>query len=102
MKLLNLCLFCLFFFSYRYVPLTRCISRLPVDSKGQYFYWPSPWPQRLTSKPPSLSVEPSAEEKFFEDTKLWSTVVSDVYRDNIGVNWSTVRNVLDMNAGYGG
>ncbi|XP_038892211.1 probable methyltransferase PMT23 [Benincasa hispida] len=85
-----------------YVPLTRCISQLPVDSEGHYYNWPSPWPQRLTSQPPSLSVEPGAEEKFFEDTKRWSTVVSDVYRDNIGVNWSTVRNVLDMNAGYGG
>uniref|UniRef100_A0A0A0KP65 Methyltransferase n=1 Tax=Cucumis sativus TaxID=3659 RepID=A0A0A0KP65_CUCSA len=85
-----------------YAPLTRCISQLPVDNKGQYFNWPSPWPQRLTSKPPRLSVEPSAEEKFLEDTKQWSTVVSDVYLDKIGVNWSTVRNVLDMNAGYGG
>ncbi|XP_022957009.1 probable methyltransferase PMT23 isoform X1 [Cucurbita moschata] len=85
-----------------YVPLTRCISQLPVDSKGNYYNWPSPWPERLTSKPPSLSVEPNSEEKFLEDTKHWSTVVSDVYRDNIGLNWSSIRNVLDMNAGYGG
>lgn len=101
-KLLNSCLFCFLFSLVRYVPLTRCISQLPIDSKGHYYNWPSPWPQRLTSKPPSLSGEPSAEEKFVEDTKHWSTLVSDVYQDKIGLNWSSLRNVLDMNAGYGG
>lgn len=95
-------MFILFLYVDRYVPLARCISQLPVDSNGNLYNWPSPWPQRLTSKPPSLSLESNVEEKFLEDTKHWSAVVSDVYRDNIGIDWSSIRNVLDMNAGYGG
>lgn len=64
--------------------------------------WPAPWPQRLKSKPSSLSPKPDAERIFHEDTKHWSELVSNVYRVELGVNWSSVRNVMDMNAGYGG
>jgi len=60
------------------------------------------WPQRLTSIPPSLSSEPDATEKFLKDTKHWSELVSDVYTDGLSINWSSVRNVMDMNAGYAG
>ncbi|KAK3229471.1 hypothetical protein Dsin_001352 [Dipteronia sinensis] len=82
-----------------YVLLTNCISRLPVDSN---LNWPKRWPQRLSSKPPSLATEPDAEEAFKNDTKHWLALVSDVYREDLGINWSSIRNVMDMNAGYGG
>ncbi|KAK4579577.1 hypothetical protein RGQ29_029304 [Quercus rubra] len=85
-----------------YVPLSHCLSLLPVDSKGNLFSWPMPWPKRLSSKPPSLSTESGAEEMFYEDTKHWSDLVSDVYLNNLTINWSSVRNVMDMNAHYGG
>ncbi|GMY08342.1 probable methyltransferase PMT23 [Fagus crenata] len=85
-----------------YVALSRCLSPLPVDSMGNLFSWPMPWPKRLISKPPSLSTESAgAEEMFYEDTKHWSALVSDVYL-NYTINWSSVRNVMDMNAHYGG
>ncbi|KAJ7963933.1 S-adenosyl-L-methionine-dependent methyltransferases superfamily protein [Quillaja saponaria] len=80
-----------------YARLSGCISLLPVDSN-----WPMPWPQRLTSKPPSLPTESDATEMFHKDSELWSALVSDVYRDGVAINWSSVRNVMDMNAGYGG
>ncbi|OWM69927.1 probable methyltransferase PMT23 [Punica granatum] len=80
-----------------YVPLSGCISRLPVDTK-----WPTPWPDRLKSRPLSLSSGFEAEQLFREDTKHWSSLISDVYSEGIGINWTNVRNVMDMNAGYGG
>ncbi|XP_042508615.1 probable methyltransferase PMT23 [Macadamia integrifolia] len=82
-----------------YVPLLRCLPSLPQGDSGK---WPTTWPERLGSKPPSLSREPRAEEIFFEDTKHWSALVSDVYLDGLAINWSSIRNVMDMNAGYGG
>ncbi|KAK4836485.1 hypothetical protein QYF36_023726 [Acer negundo] len=82
-----------------YVLLTNCISRLPVDSNRN---WPKRWPQRLSSKPPSLSNKPDAEEAFNNNTKHWLALVSEVYREGLGLNWSSIRNVMDMNAGYGG
>ncbi|XP_071738499.1 probable methyltransferase PMT23 isoform X1 [Rutidosis leptorrhynchoides] len=80
-----------------YTPLDGCISALAVTNT-----WPTTWPQRLKSKPSSLSSEPDAERIFDDDTKHWSELVSNVYRGELGVNWSSVRNVMDMNAGYGG
>ncbi|KAH9702631.1 putative methyltransferase PMT23 [Citrus sinensis] len=84
----------------RYVPLSNCISRLPTDSKGNLHSWPTPWPQRLSSKPPSLP--PDSEEAFNKDTTHWYALVSDVYVGGLAINWSSVRNVMDMNASYGG
>ncbi|OMO75937.1 putative S-adenosyl-L-methionine-dependent methyltransferase protein [Corchorus olitorius] len=69
---------------------------------GYFIWWPTPWPQRLTSKPPSLPSEPDAEDIFNEDTKHWAALVSDVYLDGLGISWASIRNVMDMNAGYGG
>lgn len=61
-----------------------------------------PWPERLTSTPPSLTSDLDAAEIFSKDTKHWSQLVSDVYANGLSINWSSVRNVMDMNAGYGG
>ncbi|TXG48862.1 hypothetical protein EZV62_024737 [Acer yangbiense] len=85
-----------------YVPLSNCISRLPVGGKSKLYNWPAPWPQRLSSKPPSLSAATDAEEAFNEDTKHWSALVFDVYLEGLAKNWSSVRNVMDMNSSYGG
>ncbi|KAK4367177.1 hypothetical protein RND71_015057 [Anisodus tanguticus] len=81
-----------------YTPLDSCLLPLPTSS----YEWPAPWPQRLNTKPLSLSLETDAEEIFNEDTRHWAALVSDVYLGGLGINWSTVRNVMDMNAGYGG
>ena len=61
--------------------------------------WPKPWPQRLSSKPPSLPSEPDAEDIFNEDTKHWAALVADVYLDGLAINRARIRNVMDMNAG---
>ncbi|KAJ0046946.1 hypothetical protein Pint_06570 [Pistacia integerrima] len=85
-----------------YVPLNNCLSRLPVDGKGNLFSWPEPWPQRLRSKSPRLSTKLNAEEIYNEDSTHWSALVSEVYLQGLAINWSSVRNVMDMNASYGG
>ncbi|KAL3834816.1 hypothetical protein ACJIZ3_009552 [Penstemon smallii] len=81
-----------------YVPLDSCLVRLPDNSDK----WPSHWPERLSDKPPSLHAESEAEEKYKGDTRHWSALVSEVYIEGLAINWSSVRNVMDMNAGYGG
>ncbi|GFY82081.1 S-adenosyl-L-methionine-dependent methyltransferases superfamily protein [Actinidia rufa] len=43
-----------------------------------------------------------AEEIFYDDTKHWSALVSDVYLEGLLINWSSLRNVMDMNTGFGG
>lgn len=81
-----------------YTPLDGCLPPLPSYAQE----WPSSWPDRLTSKPPSISSEPDAVETFNADTIHWSALVSEVYLGGLDINWSSVRNVMDMNAGYGG
>ncbi|CAJ1971050.1 unnamed protein product [Sphenostylis stenocarpa] len=85
-----------------YTRLNSCLTPLPVDDKGNLQSWPKPWPQRLTSKPPSLPTDSVSRDKFLKDSKHWSELVSDVYLKGLPINWSSVRNVMDMNAGYAG
>ncbi|XP_044462499.1 probable methyltransferase PMT23 isoform X1 [Mangifera indica] len=85
-----------------YAPLSNCLSRLPVDGKGKFFRWPAPWPQRLSSKSPRLLSKLNAEETYIKDSTHWSALVSDVYLRGLAIDWSNVRNVMDMNASYGG
>ncbi|KAK4784236.1 hypothetical protein SAY86_018604 [Trapa natans] len=80
-----------------YMPLNNCISRLPANNS-----WPNTWPERLVRISTSLNDEPMSWETFQEDTKHWSALISDVYSNGIGINWTNVRNIMDMNAGYGG
>ena len=53
----------------------------------------------MSVKPQSVSVD---AETFKKDTDKWSEIVSDIYLERLAVNWSSVRNVMDMNAGFGG
>lgn len=89
----------------RYVPLDSCLPQIPEVYSDPGNNWPKPWPERLNSKPSSFSIEPYSgysEEEFYEDTKNWSTMVSDTYFHSFAINWTTIRNVMDMNAAYGG
>lgn len=78
------------------MPLSTCISQLPVYS------WPMPWPARLNSIPQSLLTHPDAIQILVDESKYWSALVSDVYLNGLPINWTSVRNVMDMNARYGG
>ncbi|CAN1172917.1 Probable methyltransferase PMT23 [Linum perenne] len=85
-----------------YTPLRSCISRLPVDKEGKVMSWPVTWPYRINTLPVSLPSEPGIVEQYKADNKRWAELVSDTYLMKLNISWSGIRNILDMNAGYGG
>ncbi|KAG8078360.1 hypothetical protein GUJ93_ZPchr0007g3626 [Zizania palustris] len=88
-----------------YTPLDSCILLPAMSSSGEGNSWPVSWPERLNIKYPTTSDNSSqfSQEKLDADTKHWKDLVSEVYfSDFVAVNWSIVRNVMDMNAGFGG
>ncbi|XP_051121258.1 probable methyltransferase PMT23 [Andrographis paniculata] len=81
-----------------YAPLDNCIVPFEDDSSQRV----SVWPKRLTDKPMHFPNEPDSEETFKQDSRHWFALVSEVYLGALGLNWTRLRNVMDMNAGYGG
>lgn len=41
-------------------------------------------------------------EDFDIDIKYWECVVVKIYLFEFGIDWSIIRNVMDMKVGYGG
>ncbi|VAH65558.1 unnamed protein product [Triticum turgidum subsp. durum] len=88
-----------------YTPLDSCLL-LPVLSKSsEGNSWPISWPERLNIRSSTSSENSStwfSQENFDSDTKNWNGLISEVYSSEFAVNWSSIRNVMDMNAGFGG
>ena len=92
----------------RNVPLQACMHKLPGGSKVRGSKWPELWPQRLEKTP--FWIDGSkvgvygkpANEDFEADNAHWKRVVSKSYVNGMGIDWSKVRNVMDMRAVYGG
>ncbi|KAK9096228.1 hypothetical protein Sjap_021725 [Stephania japonica] len=90
------------------VLLQECMHKVPTDASERGSRWPEPWPVRL-EKPPYWLMntqlgpygKPSPDD-FEADYIHWKHVVQNSYLKGIGVNWSSVRNVMDMKAVYGG
>ncbi|XP_039071419.1 probable methyltransferase PMT24 isoform X2 [Hibiscus syriacus] len=80
------------------VPLQACMHKVPEDSTERGSVWPAQWPERLEQPPYWLN----AQEDFTADYNHWKTVVSQSYLNGMGIDWSSVRNVMDMKAVYGG
>uniref|UniRef100_A0A0E0JQI8 Methyltransferase n=1 Tax=Oryza punctata TaxID=4537 RepID=A0A0E0JQI8_ORYPU len=88
-----------------YAPLDSCLLLPAVSSSGEGNSWPISWPERLNIKYSTTSDNVStqfSQKKIDSDTKHWKDLVSEVYFNEFAVNWSTIRNVMDMNAGFGG
>ncbi|KAF3789671.1 putative methyltransferase [Nymphaea thermarum] len=91
-----------------YVPLRPCMHRVPVDHMERGSQWPKEWPQRLYTPPYWLNSSQvgvygkPAPEDFEKDYEHWKRIVKTSYIDGMGIDWSTVRNVMDMRAVYGG
>ncbi|URE26937.1 Methyltransferase [Musa troglodytarum] len=90
------------------VPLQACMHKVPLDSASHGRQWPEQWPQRLEKVPhwlnnsqPGVYGKPAPED-FVADYEHWKRVVSKSYVSGMGINWSTVRNVMDMRSVYGG
>jgi len=89
---------------FRYTPLDSCLFPT-VSSSGGGNTWPISWPERLDMKHSTTSKNTSfqfSQEKVDSDANNWKDLVSEVYLNEFAVNWSSVRNVMDMNAGFGG
>ncbi|XVE95578.1 hypothetical protein REPUB_Repub02eG0110700 [Reevesia pubescens] len=89
------------------VPLQACMHKVPVDSTEHGAVWPARWPERLEQPPYWLNSQvgvygKAAREDFTADYNHWKTVVSQSYLNGMGIDWSSVRNVMDMKAVYGG
>ncbi|GLT34277.1 hypothetical protein SLA2020_088010 [Shorea laevis] len=89
------------------IPLQACMHRVPVDSSERGSRWPEQWPKRLEKAPYWLNSQvgvygKAAPEDFVADYKHWKDVVAKSYLSGVGINWSSIRNVMDMRAVYGG
>ncbi|CAI9110869.1 OLC1v1010960C1 [Oldenlandia corymbosa var. corymbosa] len=91
-----------------HVPLQACMHRVPTQSNERGTEWPEEWPQRVQSTPYWLNksqmgiYEKPAPEDFAADYEHWKEVINKLYMNGLGINWSGVRNVMDMRAVYGG
>ncbi|XP_057751480.1 probable methyltransferase PMT26 [Arachis stenosperma] len=89
------------------VPLQSCMHKVPVSSSERGSQWPAQWPARLTNVPYWLTSSQvgvygkPAPDDFTADYDHWKRVVSK-YLDGMGIQWSNVRNVMDMRSVYGG
>ncbi|KAL8159128.1 hypothetical protein V2J09_000665 [Rumex salicifolius] len=90
------------------VPLQSCMHNVPVGESERGSSWPEQWPARVEKTPYWLTSSQigvygkPAPEDFTADYEHWKRVVSQSYLSGMGINWSTVRNVMDMRAVYGG
>ncbi|KAF5751784.1 S-adenosyl-L-methionine-dependent methyltransferases superfamily protein [Tripterygium wilfordii] len=90
------------------VPLQACMHKVPTDSLERGSQWPEQWPARSEKTPYWLLNTQTgvygkpAPEDFTADYGHWKSVVSKSYLNGMGINWSLVRNVMDMRAVYGG
>lgn len=88
-----------------YVPLQACVTRLPDSDSAADSHLLPPWPQRLYEPPRRLS-KPSSESleaDFRADTRRWKSRIAR-YEHLLGGTFQDlgIRNILDMNAHYGG
>ncbi|KAJ7966748.1 S-adenosyl-L-methionine-dependent methyltransferases superfamily protein [Quillaja saponaria] len=81
-----------------YVPMKTCLHTIPSAIEERGTEWPEEWPKRLESYPDWLNNK----EKLVADTKHWKSIIDKSYLNGMGIDWSTIRNVMDMKAIYGG
>ncbi|KAI4354987.1 hypothetical protein L6164_003806 [Bauhinia variegata] len=86
-----------------YIKLKRCVSRSSAV-KGEFSVGMIPkWPERLNAAPPRATRLKNVVDVFEADTKRWLRRVA-YYKNSLELKLGTpaVRNVMDMNALFGG
>lgn len=83
------------------------MHKVPEEASKRGSCWPAQWPSRLEKAPYWLKSQTgvygkAAPEDFAADYNHWKNVVSQTYLEGMGISWSSVRNVMDMRAVYGG
>ncbi|CAO2148043.1 unnamed protein product [Urochloa humidicola] len=90
------------------IKLRACMHRVPEDPTVRGSRWPEAWPERLGKAPYWLDGGQTgvygkpAPEDFAADLEHWRKVVRSSYLAGMGIDWKTIRNVMDMRAVYGG
>lgn len=96
------------YISCRNISLKACMHKLPVDPNVRGSKWPEQWPKRAVKAPYWLNESQTgvygkpAPKDFDADYVHWKHVVSNSYINGMGIDWSHIRNVMDMRAVYGG
>ncbi|KAM7261069.1 hypothetical protein ACFE04_026544 [Oxalis oulophora] len=86
-----------------YFPLKKCVTGA-ASVKGEAAVGKIPkWPERLTKVPSRAVARKNAIDVFEADTKRWTRRVA-YYKNTLNLKLGTpaVRNVMDMNAFFGG
>ncbi|GJT82300.1 probable methyltransferase PMT13 [Tanacetum coccineum] len=86
-----------------YVKLKKCVSQASAI-KGDIAVGAIPkWPQRLKQAPSRATLIKNGNDVFEADTRRWERRIS-YYKNslNLKLGTSAVRNVMDMNAFFGG
>ncbi|CAL4966427.1 unnamed protein product [Urochloa decumbens] len=91
-----------------YIRLNSCMHRVPTATTERGARWPAEWPRRVRTPPYWLDAtragvygKPEPED-FTVDYDHWRRIVDKSYLNGLGIDWSRVRNVMDMRAAYGG
>nr|XP_025641231.1 probable methyltransferase PMT13 isoform X2 [Arachis hypogaea] len=86
-----------------YFKLKKCVTKPPLV-KGEYAIGTIPkWPERLTAIPPRSTLLKNGADVYEADTKRWVRRVA-YYKHSLNIKLGTpaIRNVMDMNALFGG
>lgn len=78
--------------------MKTCLHAIPSSIEQRGSEWPDEWPKRLDSFPDWLNDK----EKLIADNNHWRSIVEKSYIPGMGIDWSNIRNVMDMKAIYGG
>lgn len=81
-----------------HTPLKNCLHKIPEGIEERGTEWPAEWPLRLHTFPEWINNR----EKLVADSEHWKAVVTKSYLLGMGIDWHTIRNVMDMKAINGG
>ncbi|KAL3536867.1 hypothetical protein ACH5RR_000233 [Cinchona calisaya] len=86
-----------------YFKMKKCVGRTSTV-KGEFSIGTIPkWPERLTQAPSRASLVKNGVDAFVADTRRWLRRVANYKKSlNLKLGTPSVRNVMDMNALFGG
>nr|XP_043607848.1 probable methyltransferase PMT28 [Erigeron canadensis] len=80
-----------------YVPINSCLHPIPSAIEDRGTEWPEEWPKRLQTFPDWMNNK----DKLVSDSAHWKAIVDKSYLTGLGINWLTIRNVMDMHSIFG-
>nr|GMD98481.1 probable methyltransferase PMT28 [Ipomoea batatas] len=79
-------------------PIKVCLHQIPSAIEERGTEWPEEWPKRLETFPDWMNNR----EKLIADDAHWKAIVDKSYLVGLGIDWSKIRNAMDMKAINGG